>query len=175
MHCLQRAVSRKRGCMPEDSFVQICKFAPRINGSEPPPSPSRPPVVRQSRTEHRILARAEKWKNIKIPYVLTNCPAHTCKSPYPQHSLLLIRWISVYILYSYNIVVMRNIPPKIMRFCQISPCFLLIYPLKSVVFFQILTHQLTPQLNFSLFCLVVFWHKKTAFLGGVLAPFSNGV
>ena len=36
MHCLQRAVWRKRGSNSADNFVQICTLLPRKNGSGSP-------------------------------------------------------------------------------------------------------------------------------------------
>ena len=41
--CVQRAVSRKRGCMPADSFVRIWKFIARPNLCETPACVKPPP------------------------------------------------------------------------------------------------------------------------------------
>ena len=41
--CSQRAVSRKRGCMPADSFVGIWKFVARPNLCETPACVKPPP------------------------------------------------------------------------------------------------------------------------------------
>ena len=39
IHFAQQAVSHKRGCMPAEIFVQICKCTARLSLSEPPPAP----------------------------------------------------------------------------------------------------------------------------------------
>ena len=62
MHCLQRAVSRKRGCMPADSFVGIWKFIARPNLCGTPACVKPPPRCRQCGTVRRDWEAKNKVK-----------------------------------------------------------------------------------------------------------------
>jgi len=62
MHYIQRAVSRKRGCTPADSFVGIWKFIARPNLCETPACVKPPPrytpaVERGGDNENKKLKR----------------------------------------------------------------------------------------------------------------------
>jgi hypothetical protein len=48
MHYAQRAVSRKRGCMPARTFVRICKCTARPSLCETPACVKPPPRYRQA-------------------------------------------------------------------------------------------------------------------------------
>ena len=59
---LQRAVSRKRGCIPADSFVGIWKFIARPNLCGTPACVKPPPRCTQGVDSAEHFARAEKKK-----------------------------------------------------------------------------------------------------------------
>ena len=57
MHCLQRAVSRKRGCMPADSFVRIWKFIARPNLCGTPACVKPPPRCAKPKRDRAIIGK----------------------------------------------------------------------------------------------------------------------
>jgi len=52
MHCTQRAVSRKRGCIPAESFVGIWKFIARPNLCGTPRLREAATTLREMRGRH---------------------------------------------------------------------------------------------------------------------------
>jgi len=62
--CIQRAVSRKRGCIPADSFVRIWKFVACPNLCETPACVKPPPRCMQAGDS--AMGRSEKQRmNVK--------------------------------------------------------------------------------------------------------------